>query len=205
MKNRFGKIFAGLAALFVMSGTCWACFATDPTSGTGNPATTITGGGGSTTDVVIPGHIWDQNTDARWDIPDNGNEYALTIRAAFPITLNVSFSGFVNDSGDEVTEPITRMCVLYFSTSGKWIILKDIKNPAYTVIGTAENKRALFGKHTIPSALGYASGEAMPVLLYFKSANYENFSLDEVLASNNPKPLNSSVICLVPSGNNTPF
>ena len=204
MKNRFGKIFAGLAALYVMSGTCLACFGSDPTSGTGNPATTITGGGGSTTDVVIPGQIR-EDPFYGWDIPDNGNEYALTISAAFPLTLNVSFSGFVDDSGNEVTEPITRMCVLYFSTSGKWIILKDIKNPAYTVIGTAENKRALFGKHTIPSALGYAGGEAMPVLLYFKSANYENFSLDEVLASNNPKPLNSSVICLVPSGNNTPF
>lgn len=204
MKNRFGKILAGLAALFVMSGTCWACFGSDPTSGTGNPATTITGGGGSATDVVIPGQIR-EDPFYGWDIPDNGNEYALTISAAFPLTLNVSFSGFVDDSGNEVTEPITRMCVLYFSTSGKWIILKDIKNPAYTVIGTAENKRALFGKHTIPSALGYAGGEAMPVLLYFKSANYENFSLDEVLASNNPKPLNSSVICLVPSGNSTPF
>lgn len=204
MKNRFGKILAGLAALFVMSGTCWACFGSDPTSGTGNPATTITGGGGSITDVIIPGQIR-EDPFYGWDIPDNGNEYALTISAAFPLTLNVSFSGFVDNSGNEVTEPITRMCVLYFSTGGKWIILKDIKNPAYTVIGTAENKRALFGKHTIPSALGYASGEAMPVLLYFKSANYENFSLDEVLASNNPKPLNSSVICLVPSGNNTPF
>lgn len=204
MKSRFGKILAGLAALFVMSGTCWACFGSDPTSGTGNPATTITGGGGSTTDVVIPGQIR-EDPFYGWDIPDNGNEYALTISAAFPLTLNVSFSGFVDDSGNEVTEPITRMCVLLFSTSGKWIILKDIKTPAYTVIGTAENKRALFGKHTIPSALGYASGEAMPVLLYFKSANYENFSLDEVLASNNPKPLNSSVICLVPSGNSTPF
>ena len=154
--------------------------------------------------MIIPGQIR-EDPFYGWDIPDNGNEYALTISAAFPLTLNVSFSGFVDDSGNEVTEPITRMCVLYFSTSGKWIILKDIKNPAYTVIGTAENKRALFGKHTIPSALGYAGGEAMPVLLYFKSANYENFSLDEVLASNNPKPLNSSVICLVPSGNNTPF
>ena len=204
MKNRFGKILAGLAALFVMSGTCWACFGSDPTSGTGNPATTITGGGGSTTDVIIPGQIR-EDPFYGWDIPDNGNEYALTISAAFPLTLNVSFSGFVDDSGNEVTEPITRMCVLLFSTSGKWIILKDIKTPAYTVIGTAENKRALFGKHTIPSALGYASGEAMPVLLYFKSANYENFSLDEVLVSNNPKPLNSSVICLVPSGNSTPF
>lgn len=204
MKNRFGKILAGLAALFVMSGACWACFSSDPTSGTGNPATTIPGGGGSTTDVIIPGQIR-EDPFYGWDIPDNGNEYALTISAAFPLTLNVSFSGFVDDSGNEVTEPISRMCVLYFSTSGKWIILKDIKNPAYTVIGTAENKRALFGKHTIPSALGYASGEAMPVLLYFKSANYENFSLDEVLASNNPKPLNSSVICLVPSGNSTPF
>ena len=204
MKNRFGKILAGLAALFVMSGACWACFSSDPTSGTGNPATTIPGGGGSTKDVIIPGQIR-EDPFYGWDIPDNGNEYALTISAAFPLTLNVSFSGFVDDSGNEVTEPISRMCVLYFSTSGKWIILKDIKNPAYTVIGTAENKRALFGKHTIPSALGYASGEAMPVLLYFKSANYENFSLDEVLASNNPKPLNSSVICLVPSGNSTPF
>ena len=204
MKNRFGKILAGLAALFVMSGTCWACFGSDPTSGTGNPATTITGGGGSTTDVIIPGQIR-EDPFYGWDIPDNGNEYALTISAAFPLTLNVSFSGFVDDSGNEVTEPITRMCVIYFSTSGEWIILKDIKNPAYTVIGTAENKRALFGKHTIPSALGYASGEAMPVLLYFKSANYENFDLAEVLASNNPKPLNNAVICLVPSGNSTPF
>ena len=204
MKNRFGKILAGLAALFVMSGACWACFSSDPTSGTGNPATTIPGGGGSTTDVIIPGQIR-EDPFYGWDIPDNGNEYALTISAAFPLTLNVSFSGFVDDSGNEVTEPISRMCVLYFSTSGKWIILKDIKNPAYTVIGTAENKRALFGKHTIPSALGYASGEAMPVLLYFKSENYENFSLDDVLASNNPKPLDNAVICLVPSGNSTPF
>lgn len=204
MKSRFGKILAGLAALFVMSGTCWACFGSDPTSGTGNPATAIIGGGGSIMEVVIPGQIR-EDPFYGWDIPDNGNEYALTISAAFPLTLNVSFSGFVDDRGNEVTEPITRMCVLLFSTSGKWIILKDIKTPAYTVIGTAENKRALFGKHTIPSALGYASGEAMPVLLYFKSANYENFSLDEVLASNNPKPLNSSVICLVPSGNSTPF
>ena len=92
MKNRFGKILAGLAALFVMSGTCWACFATDPTSGTGNPATTIAGGGGSTTDVVVPGQLWNKSIDTRWDIPDNGNEYALTISAAFPLTLNVSFS-----------------------------------------------------------------------------------------------------------------
>lgn len=216
MKNFWKTLGIALFSLFVLVGTCLACFDNDPGSNTGNPSVTISGGHGETVDITFPGIVLPDDiiikppiTWPPWMLPDDDPrkdyQYALRLKAAFPLTLNVSFSGFLDDEGEQVTEPITRMCLLYFSTAGKWTILKDIKNPQYTVIGDADNKRALFGRHTIASPLGYKTGESLPVLLYFRTVNYENFSLTSVLASDYSRPINNAVICIVPSGNAVPF
>lgn len=197
------------AAVFFAAATCLACFDEDPGSNTGNPATTIPGEHGSSTDTTIGGNSWGSTiiTHPSWpeDDPNENNEYALAVECSFPVTLNVSFSGFLDDGGEQVTEPITRMCLLYFSTAGKWIILKDIRNPQFTVVTDADGQRALFGKHTLTSSLGYTAGQTLPILLYFRTENYENFSLDDVLASSTPKPLNNTVIAIIPKNNATPF
>ena len=216
MKNFWKTLGIALFSLFVLVGTCFACFDNDPGSNTGNPSTTISSEHGATVDVWLPGVSLPDDVVIKppitWptpELPDNDPrkdyQYALRLKAAFPLTLNVSFSGFLDSDGNEVTEPITRMCLLYFSTAGKWTILKDIKNPQYTVIGDAENRRALFGRHTIASPLGYNAGESLPVLLYFRTASYESFSLSSVLASDYSKPINNAVICIVPTGNAVPF
>lgn len=216
MKNFWKTLAIALVSLFVLVGTCLACFDNDPGSNTGNPSVTISGEHGETVDITFPGIVMPPdiivNPPITWptpvfpdDDPRKDYQYALRLKAAFPLTLNVSFSGFLDSEGEQVTEPITRMCLLYFSTAGKWTILKDIKNPQYTVIGDADNKRALFGRHTIASPLGYNTGESLPVLLYFRTASYENFSLTSVLASDYSKPINNAVICIVPSGNAVPF
>ena len=196
------------AAAFFAAATCLACFDEDPGSNTGNPSTTISGASGSTTDTTIGGSSWGSIPieHPSWPAdPNENNEYALAVECSFPMTLNVSFSGFLDDGGEQVTEPITRMCLLYFSTAGKWIILKDIRNPQFTVVTDADGQRALFGKHTLTSSLGYTAGQTLPILLYFRTENYENFSLDDVLASSTPKPLNNTVIAIIPKNNATPF
>lgn len=198
-------------ALLIAGFHLFACFLEDPMSNTANPSVTITGGNGSSADVTVPGgnHSGTVIVNPGWQVdPDDPRDdysYALTVDAAFPLTLNVSFSGFLDEAGEQVDEPITRMCLLYFSTAGRWTILTDIKNPPFTVVGDAENKRALFGRHTIPSSLGYSVGEGMPILLYFRTENYENFSLDTVLSTNHPKPIDNMVMCIVNSGNRTPM
>ena len=211
MKPDWKYMLACVAALFIAISSVFACFVEDPTSSTSNPSASIVGGNGSSSDVTIPGenHPGTVVENPGWQVdPDDPRDdysYALTVDAAFPLTLNVSFSGFLDEAGEQVDEPITRMCLLYFSTAGRWTILTDIKNPSFTVVGDAENKRALFGRHTIPSSLGYSSGEGMPVLLYFRTQNYENFNLEEVLVADHPKPLDNTVICIVNSGNRVPM
>lgn len=216
MKSSLKALIIAVFSLFLMVGTCLACFDSDPGSNTSNPTATIGGEHGDTVDIGIPGTPLPPDVVVRppitwppWMLPDDDPrkdyQYALRLKAAFPLTLNVSFSGFLDDEGEQVTEPITRMCLLYFSTAGKWTILKDVKNPQYTVIGDADKKRALFGRHTIASPLGYNTGESLPILLYFRTASYENFSLTSVLASDYCKPINNAVICIVPSGNAVPF
>ena len=55
------------------------------------------------------------------------------------------------------------------------------------------------------SSIIAAVGEGMPVLLYFRTQNYENFNLEEVLVADHPKPLDNTVICIVNSGNRVPM
>ena len=201
-------ILATLVAVIVATATCFACFDSDPGSNTDNPTNTIPGDNGSDVDVTIGGgSAW---SEIEVDHPGWGDiqdefEYAMKVECSFPVTLNLSFSGFLNSSGQPVKAPVTRMCLLYFSTAGKWIILKDIQNPKFAVVTDAEGQRALFGKHTLTSPLGYTAGQTLPIMLYFRSANYENFSLDEVLASSSPRPINHSVIAIIPKNNATPF
>ena len=42
-------------------------------------------------------------------------------------------------------------------------------------------------------------------MLYFATANYENFDLDTVLASSAKTPIPSTAIALVPTGNIKPY
>lgn len=125
----FGLICCAAAVL--------ACFDDDPFSNLSNHGTTITGGGGSNTGINLPGDLFPVE---KFPDEDRNNSYAMVIETAFPCTLSVNFSGFIDADGNEVTEPITRMCVLYFSTAGKWVILKDIRNPQYRIISTADEK-----------------------------------------------------------------
>lgn len=190
----FGLICCAAAVL--------ACFDDDPFSNLSNHGTTITGGGGSNTGINLPGDLFPVE---KFPDEDRNNSYAMVIETAFPCTLSVNFSGFIDADGNEVTEPIIRMCVLYFSTAGKWVILKDIRNPQYRIVSTADEKLALFGRHTIPSPMGYAKGRIIPIMLYFSSANYSNFDLSAVLKSPLKTPLPNTAIGLVSTDNIKPF
>ena len=126
MKPDWKYMLACVAALFIAISSVYACFVADPTSSTSNPSASIVGGNGSSSDVTIPGenHPGTVVENPGWQVdPDDPRDdysYALTVDAAFPLTLNVSFSGFLDEAGEQVDEPITRMCLLYFSTAGRW-------------------------------------------------------------------------------------
>lgn len=203
------------AAVFFAAATCFACFNEDPESNTGNSPVTIQGEDGAQTDVSVDGgtferlHPWppapspDPPAPLPWPYPDL--EFASTLECSFPMTLSIGFSGFLTASGEQVTEPVTRMCLLYFSTAGEWTVLKDIRNPQFTVVTDADDRKALFGKHTLKSSLGYGVGQILPVMLYFSTENYENFPLEFVLQSKEAVPLNKMVIGFIPMNNTTPF
>lgn len=188
-------------ALLFVAAVVFACFDDDPFSNLNNVATTVVGGHGSATDVEFPGDQYLHPLPPAESL----NSYANVVETSFPLTLEVAFSGFVDEQGEQVTEPVTRMCVLYYSTAGKWTILHDIRNPKYTVIYPADERRALFGRYTIPSSLGFSPGQYISVMLYFATENYENFDLDTVLASSAKTPIPSTAIALVPTGNIKPY
>ena len=114
MKPDWKYMLACVAALFVAIGSVFACFVEDPTSSTSNPSASIVGGDGSSSDITIPGgnHSGEIIVNPGWQVdPDDPRDdfsYALTVDAAFPLTLNVSFSGFLDEAGEQVDEPITR-------------------------------------------------------------------------------------------------
>lgn len=187
------KFFLGLVVLFMAALGVLACFDSDPDSLLENDTTIIYGGGGSTIDVYtrVPVGFIEGDFLKTFLLPSAMEEKLQTIvpagamKTAFPLTLRVSFSGFVDAQGEQVTEPVTRMCLLYYATSGQWTVLKEVVSPEYEVVSTADQPRALFGRYSIPSPLGYADGEFIPVLLYFETENYASFDLDELLALKN--------------------
>ncbi len=180
-----------LALLFAAALAVYACFDSDPDSLLGNSTTTITGGNGSSIDVgyvELPGF-----NSGEWleKFPDVNEQNKLrhvkpvsAIETAFPFTLNLAFSGFLDEQGRQVDEAIGRMTLFYYSKSGGWMILRDIVSPQYEVVSDAEKTRALFGRQTIPSPLGYADGDYIPVVFYFETAsgNYASFDLDEMMS-----------------------
>ena len=186
------KLFTfALAALFAAALAVYACFDTDPDSLLGNDTVTIFGSHGSSLDigfVVIPGFNPD---DWVGQIPPVSEQNKLihvkpvsAIETAFPFTLNIAFSGFLDEQGRQVDEEIGRLTLYYYSKSGEWMVLRDIVNPEYEIVSDAEKTRALFGRHTIPSPMGYAAGEYIPIVFYFEtvSGSYSSFDLDEMMS-----------------------
>ena len=172
-----------------------ACFNSDPGSILKNDPIVIPGGGGSFITIVSPG--WGQ-----WDGPAVSFSADVTMSAAFPYTLNFAFSGFVNEDGTADTD-IKRIILFYYAPHGEWTILRDIKNPSFTVV--TDTSKALFGRHCIPSALGYSKGSAIPVVPYFASENNESFDLEAFLAAKHSlgaaSAVNALTIALVVSDN----
>ena len=182
--------FAALTALLCAGAAVFACFDSDPDSLLGNGTTTITGGGGSSLDIeyaIRPGFDPD---DWIHQLPPVDDPNKLTrvqpvsaIKTAFPFTLNLAFSGFIDEQGRQVTEKIGRLTLFYYSKSGEWMILKTIQNPEYEVVSSAGKSRALFGRYTIPSPMGYSAGDFIPVVFYFETASgrYRSFDLNEMM------------------------
>ena len=212
------KILLSVLGLLLCGAAVWACFDDDPFSDLSKPEVTVSGGDGSTSDVTTEGGTTARDDNGNFspvnpdfpDLPDlkpeeQTRKYADILVSAFPLTLNVAFSGFIDPDGKQCNQPITRLCLLYFSTAGKWIILKDIRNPKYQVVSDAEGKRALFGKHTIPSAMGYPRGDVMPVMLYFEGHNHQSFNLNAVLTSADKVPFDNMAIGIRPTDNIRPY
>ena len=179
-------LFTVLAFITLTFASLLACFNNDPSSNLNNDSRRITDNDGGIIGVVVPG--WGK-------IPGWESEFDadVTIGASFPYTLNVSFSGFVGDDGSSDTA-VKRLILFYYSTSGEWTVLKDIKNPSFTVVSDAS--AALFGRHCIPSAMGYAKGKVIPIVLYFASENNESFNLQTFLA--NKKQLSAAATVKAP-------
>lgn len=179
----------GLIALLFVGAVVFACFDSDPDSLLGNDMSIVTGKHGSY--LEIPHFTWPDREKwlEQWKAWKTEQEKMTTIKpadalqTAFPFTLNISFSGFLDDRGQQVTEEIVRLTLFYYSKSGEWMILKDIKDPAYEIVSEGGKSRALFGRHTIPTPMGYNEGEYIPVVFYFqtKSGNYNSFSLNDFL------------------------
>ena len=186
------RIFSiALTALLFAGAVVFACFDSDPDSLLGNNTSTITGGNGSTVDITynrLPGFDPDDWISV---IPPVDEQNKLThivpaavIQTAFPFTLNIAFSGFIDERGQQVTDEIGRLTLYYYSVSGEWMVLKDIENPAYEIVSEAGKSRALFGRHTIPSPMGYSAGQYIPVVFVFqtKSGRYISFDLNAFLS-----------------------
>ncbi len=212
------KCFIAAAALLLCAATVWACFNEDPASDLSKPEVTISGGDGSSSDITVEGGTMERDPSGLFppsvpeypDLPDlppneQSRGYAAMVITSFPLTLNVAFSGFLESNGTPCTGKITRLCLLYYSTAGRWTILRDIRNPQYEVVGSADRKRALFGKYTIPSAMGYAPGDVMPVLLYFEGHNHSSFHLPGLLRSTEKVPFDNMVLGFRPIKNIRPY
>lgn len=157
----------------------FACFNSDPSSMLQNTAQTVSIGGGGQVDIFA----------LKWSEPYD--DAAVVIDAAFPLTLNISFTGFVADDGTADTD-IVQLVIFYFDKTAGWQVLKKINDPRYTVV--SDSARALFGRHTITGPLGYEKGEYIPVVFYFKSSSgAEAFDLEAFLANRSRRDAPSSV------------
>lgn len=107
----------------------------------------------------------------------NDTLYEINALVSCPFTYQLEFHGF---EGHE-NEPVTRLCFLYLDKSGKWKILKDIRNPQFTVTSNDGVSKAMFGKYSVQSTFGYKTTEILFLLAYFETANRSSHNLNTLL------------------------
>ncbi|MBE6367911.1 MAG: hypothetical protein E7052_08415 [Lentisphaerae bacterium] len=169
------KIFYSIFTFFVLSlGSVFACFNSDPSSNLINNSIPIVGNNGSI--LVIKFSGWSLIDD----IMDMLEEADVFLGVSFPYTLNIAFSGFINDDGTPDVE-VNRLILFYYSKNGEWTILRDVKNPSFTVVN--DSAMALWGHHSIPSSLGYKKGNMILIVPYFATKQNESFDLSAFLAN----------------------
>lgn len=103
--------------------------------------------------------------------------YEIHGNVTTPFTYQMEFHGF---EGYE-SEKVTRCCFLYLDKTGRWKILRDIKNPKYEVTSNTGDMKAMFGKYSIQSTFGYKSCQILFVLAYFETANRSTHNLETLL------------------------
>lgn len=187
------KVFLSILCFFTFCfGLLFACFNDDPSSHLGNFRTFIEGAG----TVTAPGYsIWEGESVSGFR-PD------LTLLASFPFTLNIAFPGFVNNDGTPDTQ-IVRAILFYYSQKDGWIALKDIRNPVFQIV--SDLPLPVFGRHCIPSNLGYARMKPIPVVIYFETKNNASFDLAQFLARRKSldaaNELKAPIIALIANNN----
>lgn len=172
------------SCLLLAASLALACLLNDPLSILGNTRTVSSAGdNGEITIVTVEG------VNSEYEVPDMSHYVdflreamqayiaSRTVAVSFPLTLQVSFSGFADLEGRPIDEPVTRLSLYIWDRKGEWVLLRDIRNPQYAVADAGGAERALFGMHTIPHSMGYAPGEVIPVVTYFASENHESFDL----------------------------
>lgn len=155
----------------------FACFNQDPNSILTNYAQYVPTGGGAILGIYRP--YWIDTIP--WLDLQKGKELepVAVIPASFPLTLNLTFTGFVDDSGTPDTD-IVQISLYYYDKSAGWTSLVNITNPRHTVI--SDKPRAILGRHTVKTPLGYKKDEYIPLVFYAKSRNgVESFNLETFL------------------------
>ena len=200
------KKFLVIVTFFICGCALWACFNSDPSSHLTNTTTTITTGGGMQVGVQrVP-----VAEEREWLQSQQGMELepAAVIGSAFPLTLNFTLSGFIDENG-KTDNDIVQLTIYYYDKTAGWQILKNIENPRHTVI--FDTASAIFGRHTITGPLGYKKDEYIPLVLYFKSrSGKEAFNLEMFMLNrkkrNAPQLVEgATVLAILVTGNHTAY
>ena len=170
------KLILSLLCFFSLSlGVLFGCFNDDPSSFLRNETTHIPNAG----DISTP--EWSIVEEERYEfLQPEGFKVDLLITASFPFTINIAFSGFINQDGTPDTD-VVRMILFYYAGQGVgWTVLRDIRDPKFSVV--SDTPLPLFGYHCIPSSMGYRRGKVIPIVIYFETKNNRSFDLERFLA-----------------------
>lgn len=107
----------------------------------------------------------------------NNKIYTCDAMASFPLTINLQFLGFENNA------KTNRACLLYLDKSGKWQMLKQIKNVKWNIETNTGNMRALFGQHVIKNQMNFKDNEILFILCYFESSDSTTHNLTQLLST----------------------
>ena len=170
------KLILSLLCFFSLClGGLFGCFNDDPSSFLRNGTTHIPNAG----DISTPEWSIVERDLKELLLPD-GFKTDLVIKASFPFTINIAFSGFINQDGTPDTD-VVRMILFYYAEQGiGWTILRDIRDPEFSVV--SDTPLPLFGYHCIPSSMGYRRNRIIPIVIYFETKNNRSFDLERFLA-----------------------